>query len=1510
MERAKRASMASTSSSTAADTLVSSSSLHLIDTPDRRSIRIMPNDTLRESVSSMSDAQKAKRHSRNMSKVGAGHRRGHSRTGSISLSHPKLGQAPVNEGHPAGDIQQSNRPSSQRSSIYIANTSHSHTRGHSRSGSRSIGVRSRPISLVAPRPQEHSGWNDVDDSSSIMAEMSMEKDLSAENSTKVLPPLETSTIDIMKTPTMDEYQSMSNEATPVAPLPSDINRPAIIPSSSVAQSLSTPAPSSSQEKRRSRHSRNFSVSTRKESMEIMGGLSSLGLIPSAEVAPPTRHSRRISSQRWSGLQSASVLFGGSPDLVTGSKRNSVDWRANLHDIQDNDGTDRLTALEKLEGRTSKRHSRQQSSVQLPSFDDVHGDKGMDKRASMDLMEANEQSTSSSSHTELNIPPVANRALLSPSSSASSLTTPQGNDLNSSVDSNGNEGLGTLMEEEEEEEDSATNSPAKEKTGFNLIPEEERRRRKEAELEVVKRTRRASLTPKPLKLKSRPASLFAAPRPGTALPSSSSLPIITSTDSSDSDSAGAFSTDSEQASNGRASSMSMASSQSPWSITNTQRKLTEARLTGALPDTPRSVLATTPDEKKKIWRQSMPVTPNEVPSSIHGTSQPSAKQGMRALRLTGNMEIPGSSHKGSTESMGSVASTASQMSSGHGSASGKRSSLIYINRDNQILPGVQTANRRSSIQYRSSPLDSSADSSPVHTSHSSSNVQSVTPQSFGGVPMHLFEELKAKHQRDVTLLDESRKNVARLEAELRTESDRLSLEYSELERWSAEEKRGLGQRIEHLEASLVEVAQVRQAREEHFKEEIENLQTREKERSEQFEDVVAERDMLRDDVEGWRTRCGDLEKNLRSERQTNEELRRSKTASSLRVKELTKLLEAHGIEVTPSHTESPLDDGPSGGLPSDLIYALRSPALDAHNGFFSNSDGHTSPSRSRSSSPPPQAIKLLKDMRQHIFNLAGSLEHERKQHIQARQEADALKAENTRMSERSEVDETMATTVTEHTLFSPCKLPTSDSEASSIAPPRQAQMTSSPPARTAQTPSPKYSGNSGKKKRNHVFAYDSSMESGLGSISVGSVSTSTNGTSEYHGGDGQDDRLPLGGVPQGSLGKEDYSTNDTAQQDDLVGLGMGSLDTLAEEEEATTEYTDSGKQKSPDIDEVYSENVHYSVDVDDSQSRSINNEGQDHEEASHESASLEQGQDDLSRMSCDLEAGRPSDIESVAPSTPALEHHSSPLSKDLGREEPHEAATSISAASSQESHGFPLSPLPVDSHASQETLIMPGINASDAAEIYNEEEPLPPRARQEFIREWSFERASAAVQAKKTKPKLRVGTANLFSQQSMMAKTRNLSIDDFFGIMGLDDDKTLPPLPTPDEALDMPPLCIDGEQRSEYGFDWGAPVLSIRPPIAKSSRLYGQSISDRTSMSSTGSVRISRSSPPHQSMQATQETNANPGSGMFGRMMSLTSAFSGLGGYLYGGQATAAPTDIEAHEPQGSVNWTITRREEA
>lgn len=1153
-------------------------------------------------------------------------------------------------------------------------------------------------------------------------------------------------------------------------------------------------------RRLSKHNRRTSVATKRESMEIMGGL---GIVPSAST-DSFRSSRRFSARKQS-IPSASILFGVDPSRE-GDRKDAKDWDwrtmyANVEEKED--GEDRLTALEKLEGRSRsaspnsaaqadgaprspgrRRESGSghvsRSSVQLPDFNDVHGETGMDKRVSLVLLESNEQTTSQQSppnrdsfKSTLAPPPAASSSSNMPTSpsSPSGGSSPRPQSIYINTDMSQPEGLGTLMEEEEEEE---STSPQRERPSLdlaaNLDDEEARRLRRQVETETIKRNRRGSLTPKPLKLKSRPASLFLTPSMRSGMTASSSMPMISPAFGETPPSPG-----SEGANTPRSSSMTELASVGEdvepalvpnprtWSFAQAQNKLVDG----------------TESSGSKVT----PVESTSGPSPPVGQSP--ARPGLRSLRLGSQTSIPTSEI--------SPASTAS--ASGSPSvASARRNSIMGTINTSATYDMSASSNggpspimlKRSSISYKPSttsplagPGESFTQGSPKHMSTSS------------GVSAAVFEELKAKSARDASLLDSLRKQVERLQRELAVEGERSAREYAELERWSAEEKRTLGIRLEELDHAGSESAAT-----------IAELTKELNETKEQLEDLEAERDMLQDDVDGWRTRCQDLEKTIKTERTRFDEERRLKTAARQRIRQLTEKLEEAGQTV-------PSDDLNLDDAPFDLASVLRSPSSPSP-GYFSPSIG----------GPEPHTAKVLAEMRQQIFNLVGSLEHERSTYLTARNEVTRLLEENAKL--RAEQASTSA----------------DESQESTVSSERRAYT-------------------SGNKR--HVFAYDSSMGSFGMSSTMGSTSLSMT-TEENAGTDADDDcsscrtSPPSTARPSLSFGVNNSILTKPQEGEGVVGLGMGGLQTLTEEEEASDAEASEG-----DVADV---------------SGQTEEEAELSEEDHLEHIEAQAMEDDYD----DHEDGFGAHPSEDMPPTPGLDHDQPPRS-----------------------------PIPVVA-VEGETVVDPKVRSGDSrssdSSFESQGPPSPQVAaaegkvdvvqRPEFIREWSFPRGATSTPRKDSiEP-----------------------VEDFFGILSdtilpslptREDSLEMPPVyidQSAYESYDRSPrvsmrIASVGSQQSVGS--------ARRPPVARSAYTQG-------SFSSSAGHAAPMQTAKGNAANATAASRALSRMSLQG----LMSGFSGLSGYLTnqsGVAVTAAAaatkmcTASDNDSAAGSISWAAQRRED-
>ncbi|PWN29814.1 hypothetical protein BDZ90DRAFT_258716 [Jaminaea rosea] len=1393
----------------------------------------------------------ARNHSRTHSR--AGHGRGHSRTGSISITADSMASTAVNA--LASSLQSPYRnststPSSATPLAHSANTRPTSFVASSRRHSRNLSIHqpSRPLSGAALGAASSSSAGNAN----ILA---VERGPDAFGPSG--KPSDWQDVDEAK---LQPAFALSPSVTPKAQ-PKPLDDPQGIAGSQSADSFL------SHSRRPSRHSRKASLATKRESMEIMGGL---GFPSSVDSGLNSRASRRFSSNRHSGIQSASLLFGGG-DSNRRSGVRDFDWRGSYgnpseRDVDGDDGgDDRRTALEKLEGKkagvssphtpSDRRHSRQ-SSVQLPTFDEIHGEEGMDRRSTINLLEANERSTeeqsirSNATLLSPNVGMTSSQSLPELSAQKSPRTRPAS--LFISTDNAQAEGLTTLVEEEEEDE---TNSPLKERKAMDFIKgigavedEAAQQRRREAELETAQRTRRLGLQPKPLKLKSRPTSLYVA----SSVQRAAGLPQLneSSGDADDEE------TDTVESQSSLAPSESLGELSRGWSMPRSQSS----------------------EATKKLNRRSMPLgslRPLNMASAVarinaipeaQGDDPPSPpntsnRPGMRALRL------------GSQSSTGSVSSDGTVGNGFHTPGAKKPSST---SRSADAVSPV--TNRRSSIIYKPS---SSSPTTPNEISLPASSSSSSISTSASASTMAIIDELKAKNLRDTGTLEMLRGQVDAANAQLKQETERAALEYSQLEQRMAEEKRALTSRIDELESAHQErLAQLEQEKE-----------AGAAEMRQQMEDLEAERDMLADDVDGWRTRCTGLEKSLRDERANTESERQRVASLHLHIKSLQARMRQEGLEVASTPTGS--DDSPSRSLtiPADVIMALKSPALDPN---APPSSSYFPPGASSSELPNPQTVKLLKDMRQQIFNLAGSLEHERREHLRAQKEADELKDQNSQLTASLENEKTKTE---EHKRERTASISATQREMAAAVPEDEEEAAFSPmdASQSESVLSPVAPSPSSRNKR-HVFAYDSSM----GSMDQSSMMSAGSGTTMA---------TSMAESEQGSL------TPDEKQDGSVL---PGGLQPLAEAEEVEEEVAEVEEQES-EMDGQEQQHARGGSIIDLEAGEDIEEASSDEQELApeiYDTPSLEPSATFASAASSPAQVrSQAGDRNASVSGTSGSQGSKS--SGDVGGQR-------SSTTSSVETYG-PASPVDLESggvpHDEQDDYDDQQEEDYDDDSLHEDASDHVDMHRPEFIREWSYRDALDAVRNAQSKNGLRQRT-------KQAQRSRKPSIDDFFGLLVCEQLDPLPALPSTHSSLDMPPVYVEYYDDDDAARDYASvgrrgsnpPVRQAmiagsssfkggRPPVARSAYVRDSSQSSldsgltRSNSGTTNSTTgRSYSSNSDAAQFSSPDRDAGRGSGSnlamaaagglgsraLGRvsLQGLTSAFSGLGGYL-AGQSGAA-----------------------
>ncbi|CBQ71732.1 conserved hypothetical protein [Sporisorium reilianum SRZ2] len=1535
--RAKQALLAQKRLSSSSSHSRSASGVRSIDTPSSTAVaEALSNEIVSQAFTSAASIGSATTsHTRAASR--SGHARGHSRAGSISITPNALwSQAQAIASSPAPvSTSVLGRPAS------IVAPSAGHVRTHSRSHSRNFS-RSRPVSIAmlgAKKEEpvvlaiEHRAEPESPQVANIKTQQRTSQqflDSSAlfggSSSSSNLRPSSTASA------------TRISSVTPVSPALFD--RPAS--QIAAAASPSPSAPNARHSRRLSRHARTPSVSTKRESMEIMGGLGA-GLGLDMASAPSPLHSvgsSRRRSSRMSNLPSASLLFGSSdPAGPTTTANNNVrnssrasgqqwDWRKAIADAAteaEESSEGRLTALEKLEGRTTaarsvasaerpssatvaaaSRASRRLSghtrteSIQIPNLDELHQNELNERRTSWNAQAFDGPSAAASAAVPASAPAASasNRreswgrslVLPSPSSLLSSagfsspalptayLSSPgRPESMILRAESPQPEGLGTLMEEEEE--DDAT-SPSRERASLDMpvdgrtsVEDELRKQRREVEDETVKRNRRASLAPKPLKLKSRPPSLYLTPSQRSGLVSSPSMPnfptspLLAPASLVDEATPRASLAALPEAADGDESQVLEQHDVSEASVTLPSRSTTCPDLAsiageeavaeaqegkdGASPvETELSAVEVASQEQRQLeelqqqilraHRNSVIAPAAATPSSAESSSMSSSsgasssRQGMRTLRLGSQANLAsimeaGSSSNAATNNVHSGAAATNTTTT----PAQRRRSLIMgslsgvsvsgsSSRDSDLVNSFSGSTTSSRAARRSSIIYKPSTASVPETSSPHSATDSIV--SLGGVPLAVHDELKAKANRDAALLESTKKQVEMLERELATEAERSAREKAELEQWNLDKEEHLFDRAQRAEAAA------RQAEDALVSMRAELEQTKEAK-----EDLQAEREVLQDDIEGWRSRCQDLEKMLRTEKARSDDHRKLRAAARLRIKQLTDALEQSGTHV-------PADE-------LGVVAALEMPQLDLASVLKSPNLGAVSPSLSAgaglspsigSEEAPPQITKLLADMRQQIFNLAGSLEHERKQHLSAKEQVARMQRES----------------------LQPQKQPAAQGEAHAAA--TADQSFASPDASRDMSASESFSSVQrsssmlGKNKR-HVFAYDSSMGSFGQSQSSASLSMTMMTDDTAH--------TDVDSDVSDSFSSKLPPSSESAE---LVGLGMGSLQTLDEIEEVS-EVSESIEGSNGTLSAAVTTSPAW-VDV-------------------------EAGEFDVRQSFEQSESSFDAHFQDAenAPPTPDLcrSTEATVLGGAVNRSGSAAAGEHSNHASSSSSSG--------DSHAAPST---PPQHA--AARLAEQPAAMrPPSPRPEFHREWSFEWGR--------------------TRSAKMPSTQH-TVEDFFGI--LSDDDLLPPLSTSDEALDLPPITLPtGTLLPTARLNkHGKPVFTgtatrtasifggRRPPVARSA--YLRESFDSTSHQPSLSHTAATPAYGHEAHASSASSLvASLGSRALSRMSlhHLTGAFSGLSGYLsnQSGAAVAAAKMCNAAELEegGSSAWARARVDE-
>ncbi|GAA6058490.1 hypothetical protein JCM10212_006929 [Sporobolomyces blumeae] len=319
------------------------------------------------------------------------------------------------------------------------------------------------------------------------------------------------------------------------------------------------------------------------------------------------------------------------------------------------------------------------------------------------------------------------------------------------------------------------------------------------------------------------------------------------------------------------SLSLSSTLSSTGTPSTSQFVTSSRIPSGPPSPVDERTAHSPGEKRHIsvfhsvaatqLGQGLPASPNLSSAA----SSPSQRGGLRSLSIGNNASSSASlldrRFPSRSASVGNSATLASPIARKPLSPlpSTKRSSISYRT-DSGTPEPIKRASRYSNTGFGVAPTSPS-----VSTSTYSSFPFGVTG-GFGD--LEVDDDMASVHSRPTSFID-----TASTEAELaavRAQLEQLelrhsqvvathALEISEFEKKASEEAGEMRSRIADLERQLADERTARRI-------EVEGLQREVSMAKEAVVDLTDERDSLREDVDGWRSRCNKLEANLKKERE--------------------------------------------------------------------------------------------------------------------------------------------------------------------------------------------------------------------------------------------------------------------------------------------------------------------------------------------------------------------------------------------------------------------------------------------------------------------------------------------------------------------------------------------------------------------------------------------------------------------------------------------------------------------
>ena len=1079
---------------------------------------------------------------------------------------------------------------------------------------------------------------------------------------------------------------------------------------SVPQAGAGAAPAPGQDppsRRHSRHSRHLSVSTRRESFEIMSGLR---VEPPPAPGPRPTPTEQRASMRLSALESASILFAGSLDRKSTSAA-PVDWRAALRNLPDDEpevSEYRHSALDHLEGRVRARESPRTDYA--PPADAARPPSWLlsgDSSAGANRSSASKRASHRRSAVgPWNLDPAAVN-FSSPVSRDPGLPAPApadgaGDKAASSTPPSTSpkldqpDHLDTLVEEDEEDESSRASekhpSPAKSQPEQRITPSD----------------RTSQLFPP---LDGKPAALPVDEAP--ASPSAHDTAAVPAV-GVDADTTSFTATNDDTSATTNTSSSSLSNRLRPLQLSSMLASGTP--VTGGTPPRSADSSRASPPSAKTARRTSIVYKPS---APAPAAPKPEAE----AQRPPAGHKVPHSAQSSSTswpltDTAGSLLYSPESSGSSHDATS----------IDSGGVPGARAQK---------------------HTAGAPSHTPSP-PLEFLRKQLH---ELQQQH----------------------------ALQEVHFQRALEERQRELDEVRMLTSKQLINMAA---ARDEHAKQALEQENELAALR-EQVQDLEAERDMYKEDIDGWRSRCSDLEQTIQSQHLRLKQEQTWRRAARHRMQTLTERLESAAGDVSSASGSvsygpggSPSAPGPGGmrmSLDSSLSSASGSsvehelptlPALpempsDDEMGDWSQRIARQlskhQPAASTAAEPTPEAVRLLSDMRQQIMTLMSELEVERSEHKQTRARLEHAqrgsgfhRAPQHSSSEASATSAEPGTPVVEHGV--------PEALWSTPRPPQHSELP--PPPRSGDggmvvNSTPKSDVMVGRNNR-HAFALDAGATPHADAPSL--VRRSALIDPEYTA-----DTL----FPNADQSGEEIS---------LIGLGLSaeqdrfnkplpaapSMSNLFEH--ALEDSLDmSTRRKSRTSDERASpdgpEEKRFSIGT--ASAEPTPRMSQDASAWSVTVDSAAQGRP----VSLDLEGGAPAEAEAEpapAPARPAV------AESDAATEREGSAERSLSPP--EHTHTAS-SPDDDDAWESEDDTSSGEVQLVDLTK------------RPEFIREWSF--AQAMFEAERELQSYRQhgkhGEGMLSRRGSARAKPP--PAEDFFGI--LSEVKMLPPLPTPAYALEMP-----------------------------------------------------------------------------------------------------------------------------